>query len=101
MAAVALLPEPALEARDGQSRHQPAGGQRPRRRAAPDDAARAARPAQGDPNGDAAWVAAQAASQIGEPTHDQHSYAEMTHNPPGAGTHGDHPYDEYKHQGAE
>jgi hypothetical protein len=55
----------------------------------------------GDPNSDAAWVSQQAASQIGEPTHDDKSYAEMTHNPPGAGTHGNHPYDEYKHAGRE
>ena len=54
-----------------------------------------------DPNGDAAWLAAQATSQAGEPTHLDQPYAGMTHNPPGSGTHGAHPYDTYKHQGRE
>ena len=54
-----------------------------------------------DPNGDAAWLAGQAMSEQGQPTHHDQNYAGMTHNPPGSGTHQNHPYDEYKHQGRE
>lgn len=54
-----------------------------------------------DPNGDAAWLAGQAMSEQGNPTHHDQGYAGMTHNPPGSGTHGAHPYEEYKHQGRE
>lgn len=55
----------------------------------------------GDPNGDAAWLASQAASEAGQPTHLDQNYAGMSNNPPGSGTHGAHPYDTYKHQGRE
>jgi hypothetical protein len=54
-----------------------------------------------DPNGDAGWLAAAAASEAGQPTHLDQSYAGMTHNPPGSGTHAAHPYDTYKHEGRE
>ena len=55
----------------------------------------------GDPNGDAAWLAAQAQGTQGPPTHLDQSYAGMTADPPGAGTHAAHGYDDYKHQGRE
>lgn len=54
-----------------------------------------------DPNGDAGWLASQASSQAGQPTHLDQSYTGMTHNPPGDGTHAAHGYDTYKHQGRE
>jgi hypothetical protein len=54
-----------------------------------------------DPNGDAGWLAGQAAASMGGPTHHDASYAGMTSDPPGSGTHAAHGYDEYKHQGRE
>jgi hypothetical protein len=52
-----------------------------------------------DPNGDAAWLAGQAASEAAQPTHNDQSYAGMTHNPPGSGTHAATPYEEIRHSG--
>lgn len=54
-----------------------------------------------DPNGDAAWLAAQAQAETGLPTHHDQNYTGMSRNPPGSGTHAAHPYDTYKHQGRE
>ena len=54
-----------------------------------------------DPNGDAAWLAGQAAATTGLPTHHDQNYAGMTSDPPGSGTHAAHGYEDYKHQGRE
>lgn len=54
----------------------------------------------GDPNGDAAWLAAQAAG-MSVPTDSNASYQGMSRNPPGSGTHAAHPYESYKHEGRE
>lgn len=54
-----------------------------------------------DPNGDAAWLAGQAMSEQGQPTHHDQNYAGMSHDPPGSGTHAGNPYETYKHQGRE
>lgn len=55
----------------------------------------------GNPDADAQWLASQAMSTTGGPTHLDQNYAGMTHNPPGSGTHAAHAYDDYKHQGRE
>jgi|HubBroStandDraft_6_1064221.scaffolds.fasta_scaffold304252_3 hypothetical protein len=53
-----------------------------------------------DPNGDGAWLAAQATQPAG-PTHNDATYAGMSQNQPASGTHGAHSYDDYKHVGQE
>lgn len=50
-----------------------------------------------DPNGDAAWLAAQAQAEAGSTTVTNTSYEGMSSNPPGEMTM--HPYDEVKHSG--
>ena len=51
-----------------------------------------------DPNGDAAWLAGQAAATTGLPTHLDQSYEGMSKNPPGVAINKP-PYEEYKHKG--
>ena len=50
-----------------------------------------------DPNGDAAWLAGQAAKDANIGTVSGTSYQGMSHNPPG--DHTMNPYDEVKHSG--
>ena len=51
-----------------------------------------------DPNGDAAWLAQQAANEAGAGTVQGVSYEDMSRNPPSGGVHMN-PYDSMKHTG--